>query len=361
MKEAIVEIGWFADGSKYPYVIPYTENEDEIQRIHKLILDADVVIIGSAPDSYIIPRLKRGKLTFKYAERFYRYGLNIKTFPRAVIGTWLHHGRFQKYPLYMLCSSAYTPYDCARFGNYKNRMYKWGYFPETKHYELDKLFERKKKNCIPTILWVGRLLTWKHPDDVIQIAAKLKQEGYRFQMNLIGYGELEEKLQTMITNLCVSDCACLLGKKTPEEVRMCMENANIFLFTSDYNEGWGAVLNEAMNSGCAVVVSHAVGAAPFLVLHGQNGLIYRSGDLDSLYAVTRTLLDNPGQRDAMGMAAYHTIHDLWCAEKAVQRFVKLVGELMKNKTVSPDLFLDGPCSIAPVIHQNIMYDFLIRN
>jgi hypothetical protein len=35
----------------------------------------------------------------------------------------------------------------------------------------------------------------------------------------------------------------------PEEVRVHMEQSNIYLFTSDFGEGWGAVLNEAMNSG----------------------------------------------------------------------------------------------------------------
>ena len=32
-----------------------------------------------------------------------------------------------------------------------------------------------------------------------------------------------------------------------------MEQADIYLFTSDRNEGWGAVANEAMNSACAMV------------------------------------------------------------------------------------------------------------
>lgn len=53
----------------------------------------------------------------------------------AALGAWLHHGRFQRYPLYMLCASVYTATDCYIFGNYKRRTYKWGYFPEVKCYE----------------------------------------------------------------------------------------------------------------------------------------------------------------------------------------------------------------------------------
>ena len=53
-----------------------------------------------------------------------------------------------------------------------------------------------------------------------------------------------------------------------------MERADIYLATSDRQEGWGAVINEAMNSGCAVVADHMMGAVPYLISHEENGMIY---------------------------------------------------------------------------------------
>ena len=44
-----------------------------------------------------------------------------------------------------------------------------------------------------------------------------------------------------------------------------MEESEIYLVTSDRKEGWGAVVNEAMNSGCAVVADHMIGAAPWMI------------------------------------------------------------------------------------------------
>lgn len=55
------------------------------------------------------------------------------------------------------------------------------------------------------------------------------------------------------------------------KVREHMEDADIFLFTSDYNGGRGAVLNESMNSGCMVAASHAIGSVPFLLEDGKRG------------------------------------------------------------------------------------------
>ena len=129
-----------------------------------------------------------------------------------------------------------------------------------------------------------------------------------------------------------------------------MEEASIFLFTSDRYEGWGAVLNEAMNSGCAVVASHAIGSVPFLINDGKNGLIYRSGDIEDLYKKVKYLIDNKEKTAELGKNAYYAITDLWNAETAAERFKQLVQVI--NAGGADDLFNDGPCSKAKVLKDN---------
>ena len=142
IEEERLSMGWNSD--RADYIIYAYRDKTEEQKAHEAVNDADVVIIGSAPDSYILPRLKTKKLTFKYAERFYKTGLTLRNLPHAAAGAWLHHGRFQRYPLYMLCASAYTPADAAIFHNYIGRTYKWGYFPEVKRYDVAELMEKKQ-------------------------------------------------------------------------------------------------------------------------------------------------------------------------------------------------------------------------
>ncbi len=110
-----------------------------------------------------------------------------------------------------------------------------------------------------SILWVGRLIKWKHPELAIIVAKMLRDSGYDFNMKIIGQGEMKAELIKMIKIYNLEKYIYFLDYMSPEKVREHMEQANIFLFTSDYNEGWGAVLNEAMNSGCSVVASHAIG------------------------------------------------------------------------------------------------------
>ena len=64
---------------------------------------------------------------------------------------------------------------------------------------------------------------------------------------------------------------------SPEKVRSVMEKSHIFVFTSSHLEGWGAVVNEAMNSGCAVVANVQAGAVPYLIEQGVNGIAYPRG------------------------------------------------------------------------------------
>lgn len=244
----------------------------------------------------------------------------------------------------MLCASAYTAGDYAKFGLFHGRCYKWGYFPETIRYpSIDDLIDRKAK---ATILWCGRFLGWKHPDDVIEVAKRLHEAGCCFKIEMIGTGEMERQLKRQASEAGLLDeNVRFLGAMSPEAVRRHMESASICLFTSDRQEGWGAVLNEAMNSGCAVVASDAAGATPYLVNDGVNGSVYHSGNIQELYEKVRRLLENTTMQYSFGKAAYQTITELWNAEVAAKRFLQLSNALLNGKDAS-GLFANGPCSPA---------------
>lgn len=314
---------------------------------HKKALDlckkADVVIIGSAPKEYIIQRLKTKKLTFKYSERIYKTKPPFYQMPLRAVKYFWDNGRHKN--LYLLCASAYTAADYAKTHTFINKTYKWGYFPEVKKYEDIENIIQKKQKC--SLLWVGRLIDWKHPEAAVQVALRLKQAGYKFFLNIIGTGTMENELKSLISSYDLNDCVHMLGSMPPERVREYMEQSEIFLFTSDRQEGWGAVLNESMNSGCVVVASSAIGSVPFLIKDGKNGLIYRDGDIDDMYEKVKYLIDDKEKVADLGKNAYMTLSDLWNAETAAERFIKLV-EMIQSGNIY-ELFEDGPCSKAAVL------------
>ena len=306
-----------------------------------LINEADVVIYGSAPERFFKERLKTKKLTFKYAERIYKTGFKWWQQPLRFVKN-LSRG-WSKKNHYLLCASAYSYADFSKTFNFHNRAYNWGYFPQLKRYDdFDLLINGKEKN---SILWAGRFIEWKHPESAINVAEKLKKEGYSFNLKIIGTDILEEEIKKSIEEKGLNDCVKMLGSMKPEQVRDYMEKSEIFLFTSDFNEGWGAVLNESMNSACAVVASHAIGSVPLLVEDGKNGFIYKNGNEDDLFLKTKFLLDNPEKRVEVSKKAYRTISEKWNAEVAAERFLSLVNGINGGEK-KPDLYADGPCSSA---------------
>ena len=328
----------YGDLSRTAYCVNAYENEEEYKKAMKLGDESDVVIIGAAPYTFIEKRLKENRFTLCYSERFFKQGRVRILDPRVFFSVYSRHTKYRKSNLYMLCASAYTAPDCRFIGAYPNKTYKWGYFPEVKRYDdIDEVIGRKKPN---SILWCGRFLGWKHPEAAIYVAKKLKDDGIDFSLDMIGIGELEEKIKKEIEKLGLSDKVKLLGSMSPEKVREHMESTEIFLFTSDKGEGWGAVLNESMNSGCAVVANRAIGSVPYLLKDGENGMIY-GGKFDELYEKVKILLENREERQKIGAAAYRTLTDVWNAEAATERLLSLI-ENLKNGKDTP--FADGPCS-----------------
>ena len=245
-------------------------------------------------------------------------------------------------PVYLLCASAYAADDYAKMGLFRGKSYKWGYFPAALPYDTETLLPQKEPG---SIFWAGRLLDLKHPDDAIRLAARLRDAGYSFSLRIAGSGTLEPKLRGMIAQYALESQVCLLGSLSPEQVRREMERSAIFLFTSDRHEGWGAVLNEAMNSGCAVVASDAAGSTPYLVENSVNGCVYRAGNRNELYENVVRLLEQPSTREAMGKHAYETITNTWNAQEAARRLVDLIRAISEG-VPSPELYLEGPCSRA---------------
>ena len=339
ISEERLKMGWGEEN------IPSFVRKNYVNRLaeiecNNLIEKADVVIIGSAPDHLVRNRIRSGKLVLRYSERLLKKGLELWKYPYRYI-KW-HRQNPNRANIYMLCASAYTSSDYARFGLFKNRCYKWGYFPAVKRYDdIDQLLELKHP---ASILWVARLIELKHPELPILVAKRLKDANYSFKMKLIGNGVLEGKIKNLIHVYGLDDCVEMLGIMKPEQVRDYMEKSQIFLFTSDRNEGWGAVLNEAMNSACGVVASSVIGSVPFLVEDGENGYIYKDGDLDDLYNKVKLLLDDRQNRSRLGKNAYITMVDEWNAEIAAERLLCLIEDLVENKISYR--YLHGPCSKA---------------
>ncbi len=323
------------------YAVNSYESEESYQKAIELGKNSDVVIIGSAPDIFIEERLSHNKLTFRYYERYFKEGRWRILDPRVFLSHYKTDMRYRNKPLYMLCASAYTAPDCHFIGCYKGKTYKWGYFPEVKHYNETELMAKKKHEKV-SILWVGRLIPLKHPEYPIILADLLSKKGYDFTLTMIGQGEMRESLDHQVQKRGLSNIVTFNNFLPQSDVRKHMEASNIFLFTSNRLEGWGAVLNESMNSGCAVVANDEIGSVPFLIQNGVNGLKYHH-TVGDLISKVETILQNVGMAERLGLEAYRTMRDMWNADNGAERLVRLFDGMLNGRTVE---FEYGPVSLA---------------
>lgn len=328
-------LGWVRE-QEPAYVVHY---DREPERVKQLLQEADVIFTGAAPEKLVRSCIQRNQLVLRYAERPLKKGPQWKKYLPRLIKWHYQNPAWRK--VYMLCASAYTAGDYARFGLFRGRCFRWGYFPAFVPCEdPQKRLREKKPN---SILWVGRFLDWKHPDDALEVAHRLNLAGYDYTLDFIGIGPMEQKLRQLTEEKQLQHRVRFLGAMPPDRVRSHMEEAEILLFTSDRQEGWGAVLNEAMNSLCCPVADSRAGSVPFLIRHGENGLMY-AGDVNVLYEKVAVLLEHPEQRRNMGLCAYETIRQQWNPEEAARRLLTLAQGLLRGEKSSP--FDRGPCSSA---------------
>lgn len=357
MEEERIRMGWNSQQTGLPFVRCAYE-QPEVCR--KLILESEIVIWGGLEDeTWLQPRLQAAKPVLRYSERLYKTGQWKAVSPRGLIKKYHDHTKYRKKPVYLLCAGAYVASDFHIVRAYPGKMLKWGYFPETKRYDVDKLMEgkksRKEASGRADILWAARFIDWKHPELAVEAAGKLAESRGSFHLTMIGGGEMEAEIRSMIEEKNLQQYITLAGYKTPAEVRRAMEEADIFLMTSDRQEGWGAVLNEAMNSGCAVVADHMEGAAPYLIRQGENGFMYKSGSREQMLCCLQQLVENPGLREALGRNAYAAITEEWNAEEAAKRLLHVMKNLAEGR--EPERKWErGPCSKAPVIKEKFCVD-----
>lgn len=342
------------DYSMRPYCILAAESENAKEEASSLAREADTCVFGACSQEYAVERAKMNPkcLSFEMGERWLKHGCLTIGSPVFRKWAWNYFRYFRKANFHKLCCSSFTAGDDIRLHAYRGKHYKWGYFTSVEEYFVKPSMQDVLTKGNVRILWCARFLLLKHPELVIQLAAKLKEDGYDFAIDMYGdEGHLashdkvypRKKLEELIEKMGVEDVVTLKGSRPNSEILMAMKDGDIFLFTSDRLEGWGAVANESMANGCVLVASDAIGSTHYLVKHKETGMIFRSCDLDSLYEQVKYLLDNPDVRKQISEAGRESMIKLWSPANAAKSLLQLIEDIQAGYETS---IVEGPCSIA---------------
>lgn len=217
------------------------------------------------------------------------------------------------------------------FNCYSGKSYfaKWG-FSEKKSIVIPNCFLdiepycQHKNNERPTIITVGRFVAQKDFDTCVKTVACLKekiQSNFRFQ--IVGYGELENRIRSLVEKYEVNDVVEFIIK--PDNIPELLRNADIYLSTSLF-EGTSNSIMEALNADLPIVATN-VGDNDCLIVNSENGFLHRKKDFIGLSESLHYLIEKPDLRNAFGFYGKQLLVKRYSFELFQKRYIELLESL----------------------------------
>ena len=187
--------------------------------------------------------------------------------------------------------------------------------------------EIKKELSIPSektvILFNGKLIEKKRPIDLLKAYEKVKTD--KKTLIFVGDGKLRNSLENY-TNKRGLRKVYFVGFKNQTELPKYYAMADILVLPSGVGETWGVVVNEAMCFNLPIVVSDLVGCGKDLVIHGKNGFIFKTGDVEELANYLEKLINDSNLRKEMGDESFEIIKN-WDYQADIKAILKALEVL----------------------------------
>jgi colanic acid/amylovoran biosynthesis glycosyltransferase len=157
------------------------------------------------------------------------------------------------------------------------------------------------------LISVGRLVKIKGHEYGIRAVGILKSRGCDVQYRIIGVGEEEQRLRSLISELGLEGIVEMEGLLSQDRIVTRMQGSDIFLMTSTYDESGrreaqGLVTGEAQACGLPVVAFRS-GGVPSTLLDGETGFLVPENDIDGMAERIEYLIGHPTERQQMAKSA----------------------------------------------------------
>lgn len=169
-----------------------------------------------------------------------------------------------------------------------------------------------------TICMVGRLNKQKRYDRALEVASKLRKNGYDLEFWVLGDGELKTELEYEIYRLGLQDSFLLLGfVKQPYSY---INQADI-LFLCSESEGFSLVVCEALCLGKPVVSTCTSGPTE-LISKSKGGVIVNE-NIDDIYDGLKQMIDSKSYREECSVNAV-AFSKTFNVQETIQRIYELI-------------------------------------
>ena len=169
-------------------------------------------------------------------------------------------------------------------------------------------------NESPQILFLGRLVDFKGPLETIRAFAPVSKLHPASKLNMAGGGGLSPDMDRLVRDLGIQNSTICHGVVTQDRGKELREQSAIFTAHNQTGamtrqvEAFGVSMLEAMGEGIPVVTGRS-GGIPDFIKHGENGLLFEPGEIDSHSEMLDRLLSSTNLRNSLGRAAWETVRD----------------------------------------------------
>lgn len=167
---------------------------------------------------------------------------------------------------------------------------------------------------------VGRLVTEKGVDVLLEAAAKLRRTNVHFRVKIIGDGPDRQRLESIAANLNLNGNVDFLGYRSGEALSAALSGVNAIIIPSLCEEAGPLTAIEQMMRGLLLIASDIGGLGELV---GSAGLKFAPGDTDGLAACMRRVVDNPELIHSYGEAARRRALDFFSKEEMMHRHLEL--------------------------------------
>lgn len=170
-------------------------------------------------------------------------------------------------------------------------------------FESDFFHNRHEVARDRDIVFVGRLVSDKGCDILLDALADLRVRNLIPTLTIIGSGEQEEHLKAQASRLDLGNQVKFEGKLEGEELARCVSRHRIMAVPSKWEEPFGIVALEGAACGCVIVGTEG-GGLPEAI--GPCGITVRRGDAQALSrGLQRVLEDTTLVQDCRNSAEAH--------------------------------------------------------
>jgi glycosyltransferase involved in cell wall biosynthesis len=171
------------------------------------------------------------------------------------------------------------------------------------------------------VVWVGRLVPIKQPEQILAVLAEVKRRRGRLKAVIVGDGPLLEPMRRRSDEVALSEDVLFAGYI--EDVERVLTDAKVFLLTSR-SEGLSIAMAEAMAAGAVPVVPD-VGDLGELVRTGETGWLIDPGKVSDYADRICALLDDAGLWTRVSAAARQAARDLNDVSSVARRWEALIS------------------------------------